>query len=105
MNVAGQSVRDDQVAILARLLGDDPLAKRLLTAVEHGVTIFALSASDRERILSVALDGQLGGLKQRLVDQRKRQRDTQDRRERVDAQRLRDDLRRDARAARPSTVS
>ena len=71
--LAGEQVRPDGVRLLATMLGDDPLATRLVGALDTDTTIFALSDGQRECIL-VALGeappGALVGLHSALLRQR-----------------------------------
>ncbi len=73
MILAGEQVRPDGVRLLATMLGDDPLATRLVGALDTDTTIFALSDGQRECIL-VALGeappGALVGLHSALLRQR-----------------------------------
>ena len=91
MNLAGTSLRSDQVLRLAELLDNDELAVKLERAVANSNAIVALSTSERQRIVDVIEEthgpSALGELQHVLREQlaRARRKQEQERRNREHA--------------------
>jgi len=72
--IAGETVGNQHVRLLATMLDGHPLAKKLELALENGNAIVALTQEDRERMLEILRDpaGTLGSLRNTLIRQRDR---------------------------------
>jgi hypothetical protein len=100
MVVAGQSLRDEHVAVLADLVGAE-LGSRLREAAAHNCSIVALNSAEREQIL-VALEGlddvpwSMLGLRDALLQQKRNQRRKQATKDYWDYRKASSDLSADA---------
>ena len=85
MILAGETVLNRNVALLATLLDGDELATKLARGVGNENSIVALSRADRTRIVAVLTDppGGLAGLRTVLVKQLKKLQDSERRDEQL----------------------
>jgi hypothetical protein len=98
--LSGVTVRNEQVQVLARLLEGEELAAKLTRAMKNKNDLVALSAADRQLIVTVLdpIPSGLADLRDVLVKQLKQARERESREERSrEAQRMRDAWQRDKR--------
>ena len=95
MLVAGERLTRADVLLLATLLADDPLGRRLREAAEHGTTIFTITQQERVRVLNGLEDPpfRLRGLRDTLVAQQKLRARRRHQAHRLEVSRARADVR------------